>query len=117
MARQGRSVLCKGRDRLWCAPARPVHRRSLRRIGLWPRHCERSEAIQGGYRLLWIAASPPAPRNDDRELGRQWRASISEQAVTALDRSEEHTSELQSLMRISYAVLCLKKKQQKKYYA
>src|SRR3546814_7422410 len=28
----------------------------------------------------------------------------------ALGRSEEHTSELQSLMRISYAVLCLKKK-------
>src|SRR3546814_6049258 len=28
----------------------------------------------------------------------------------ALDRSEEHTSELQSLMRISYAVFCLKKK-------
>src|SRR3546814_7404959 len=28
-------------------------------------------------------------------------------------RSEEHTSELQSLMRISYAVFCLKKKQQK----
>src|SRR3546814_1521404 len=27
------------------------------------------------------------------------------------ERSEEHTSELQSLMRISYAVLCLKKKQ------
>src|SRR3546814_3818957 len=30
-------------------------------------------------------------------------------------RSEEHTSELQSLMRISYAVFCLKKKNQKKY--
>src|SRR3546814_6522721 len=30
---------------------------------------------------------------------------------TARDRSEEHTSELQSLMRISYAVFCLKKKQ------
>src|SRR3546814_1384408 len=28
-------------------------------------------------------------------------------------RSEEHTSELQSLMRISYAVLCLKKKKKK----
>src|SRR3546814_20814707 len=28
----------------------------------------------------------------------------------APDRSEEHTSELQSLMRISYAVFCLKKK-------
>src|SRR3546814_5435173 len=31
-------------------------------------------------------------------------------ATTALVRSEEHTSELQSLMRISYAVFCLKKK-------
>src|SRR3546814_4616772 len=30
----------------------------------------------------------------------------------ALTRSEEHTSELQSLMRISYAVFCLKKKKQ-----
>src|SRR3546814_10277594 len=31
-------------------------------------------------------------------------------AVGMLGRSEEHTSELQSLMRISYAVFCLKKK-------
>src|SRR3546814_1054855 len=31
-------------------------------------------------------------------------------------RSEEHTSELQSLMRISYAVFCLKKKTSKKTY-
>src|SRR3546814_2691368 len=31
-------------------------------------------------------------------------------AIPACPRSEEHTSELQSLMRISYAVFCLKKK-------
>src|SRR3546814_7977154 len=31
-------------------------------------------------------------------------------AVRSRERSEEHTSELQSLMRISYAVFCLKKK-------
>src|SRR3546814_6160373 len=31
-------------------------------------------------------------------------------AALAFSRSEEHTSELQSLMRISYAVFCLKKK-------
>src|SRR3546814_5950629 len=31
--------------------------------------------------------------------------------AAAMDRSEEHTSELQSLMRISYAVFCLKKKE------
>src|SRR3546814_5195819 len=35
--------------------------------------------------------------------------------LDAENRSEEHTSELQSLMRISYAVFCLKKKKQKKY--
>src|SRR3546814_10709975 len=35
-------------------------------------------------------------------------------AARRAGRSEEHTSELQSLMRISYAVFCLKKKKQKK---
>src|SRR3546814_8914347 len=33
--------------------------------------------------------------------------------AAAMQRSEEHTSELQSLMRISYAVFCLKKKTEK----
>src|SRR3546814_9785354 len=37
------------------------------------------------------------------------RAAVAEKAAA---RSEEHTSELQSLMRISYAVFCLKKKKQ-----
>src|SRR3546814_1027499 len=38
------------------------------------------------------------------------RADPAVQAVSPDVRSEEHTSELQSLMRISYAVFCLKKK-------
>src|SRR3546814_3223160 len=38
---------------------------------------------------------------------------VMEPTVMAPNRSEEHTSELQSLMRISYAVFCLKKKTQK----
>src|SRR3546814_4961977 len=37
-------------------------------------------------------------------------------AAVAYARSEEHTSELQSLMRISYAVFCLKKKNTKTEY-
>src|SRR3546814_9735924 len=37
-------------------------------------------------------------------------ALIEGMAIAGLARSEEHTSELQSLMRISYAVFCLKKK-------
>src|SRR3546814_10605627 len=40
-------------------------------------------------------------RQDFQPLPKYWAAS---------ERSEEHTSELQSLMRISYAVFCLKKK-------
>src|SRR3546814_2945461 len=36
------------------------------------------------------------------------------EARAIVERSEEHTSELQSLMRISYAVFCLKKKRTKK---
>src|SRR3546814_7618091 len=35
---------------------------------------------------------------------------VTERRRFVLPRSEEHTSELQSLMRISYAVFCLKKK-------
>src|SRR3546814_8898449 len=46
-------------------------------------------------------ARSSAPRASDCETGRSER-----------HRSEEHTSELQSLMRISYAVFCLKKKQE-----
>src|SRR3546814_6824075 len=42
-------------------------------------------------------------------------AGVAQQLVVELEeaRSEEHTSELQSLMRISYAVFCLKKKTEK----
>src|SRR3546814_8512251 len=36
--------------------------------------------------------------------------SLNQRYAAALDRSKEHTSELQSLMRISYAVFCLQKK-------
>src|SRR3546814_4128693 len=48
-------------------------------------------------------AAPP-----DRTVGARRR--IAEGLALELVRSEEHTSELQSLMRISYAVFCLKKK-------
>src|SRR3546814_4248342 len=50
------------------------------------------------------------------EARHQWEHSIAEMDLTRWSitfrslRSEEHTSELQSLMRISYAVFCLKKK-------
>src|SRR3546814_4503377 len=44
--------------------------------------------------------------------GRQADCSDNQQHAGLTRRSEEHTSELQSLMRISYAVFCLKKKKE-----
>src|SRR3546814_6007302 len=41
--------------------------------------------------------------------GPWWSGDSIETMKVMIDRSEEHTSELQSLMRISYAVFCLKK--------
>src|SRR3546814_2433193 len=51
-------------------------------------------------------------RNDRVYRGRDGRYYCKRSDGTT--RSEEHTSELQSLMRISYAVFCLKKKKKKK---
>src|SRR3546814_3197741 len=42
--------------------------------------------------------------------GRQQAGGPDHAAASAMNRSEEHTSELQSLMRLSYSVFCLKKK-------
>src|SRR3546814_10218694 len=52
-----------------------------------------------------------ALRLDAESLKAEYEAKL---ADAAKERSEEHTSELQSLMRISYAVFCLKKKKKKK---
>src|SRR3546814_6224438 len=64
----------------------------------WRREADRTVA----YRRLGIEPNVVVDRGEKqrREL------------VDAADRSEEHTSELQSLMRISYAVFCLKKNKQ-----
>src|SRR3546814_4063689 len=62
---------------------------------------------------LWCR-SPVA--NDNEIAARDSSESFAagdEEEVEREERSEEHTSELQSLMRISYAVFCLKKKTQR----
>src|SRR3546814_1283837 len=63
--------------------------------------------IVGLYRLLRARSQVRRPgviANDVR-IGR-----LDPELNRVIERSEEHTSELQSLMRISYAVFCLKKK-------
>src|SRR3546814_5794427 len=59
------------------------------------------------------ASLPPRVRAETLwRVPEPWLADAQEAAtlMAIRDRSEEHTSELQSLMRISYAVFCLKKK-------
>src|SRR3546814_9426528 len=67
----------------------------------YPQEGADHESEEGQEALLRNAARP----SSESEAGPK----------PAPDRSEEHTSELQSLMRISYAVFCLKKKKQTKY--
>src|SRR3546814_2582880 len=50
-----------------------------------------------------------------RDLGNRCAVSLSVFSKADIKRSEEHTSELQSLMRISYAVFCLKKQKTMRY--
>src|SRR3546814_9904478 len=64
-----------------------------------------------------VAAAVPAHASGDsgEVLNALVRARLAEaggEPVVALTRSEEHTSELQSLMRISHAVFCLQKQKQ-----
>src|SRR3546814_7010264 len=51
--------------------------------------------------------------DDDSYIPKEQKAAAMEADPVPRLRSEEHTSELQSLMRISYAVFCLKKKNKK----
>src|SRR3546814_1630189 len=69
-------------------------------VAAWKR-CTRS-ALSSTTRPLWRPASCVATPVGHISV---WHLS---------DRSEEHTSELQSLMRISYAVFCLQKKKQQR---
>src|SRR3546814_2108101 len=75
--------------------------------------CAYAETIERDAAIVGIGQRRAA---DDRPLGHAERVAGGREhrILRERERSEEHTSELQSLMRISYAVLCLK---QKKYTA
>src|SRR3546814_7053802 len=74
------------------------------------RHCGRP-ALQSGDHS--IASSPSSLSGTASGAGPSASTNLSSTQST---RSEEHTSELQSLMRISYAVFCLKKNKQQRLH-
>src|SRR3546814_8576118 len=77
---------------------------SLQKVPLAITAITSSELERSGIRdLQGVAATVPG-LNLGEQLG------VAKISLRGIGRSEEHTSELQSLMRISYAVFCLKKK-------
>src|SRR3546814_2016255 len=65
--------------------------------------------------ILGPQLSPKWPGTDKISVGPYIDVSRTRESTFEFEaRSEEHTTELQSLMRISYAVFCLKKKRKKK---
>src|SRR3546814_4686992 len=67
--------------------------------------------LQRGGRYAVAVGDRRAERHQRHPVGREHACEpLDDRDRRAAERSEEHTSELQSLMRISYAVFCLKKK-------
>src|SRR3546814_2177215 len=101
--------------------------RSTRTDTLFPYTTLFRSNLAGPHVRAWKARAPMLPI-DQRVEAAQWAVSLGVFSNASLvemhsliadttdpseimeSRSEEHTSELQSLMRISYAVFCLKKK-------
>src|SRR3546814_7651549 len=96
--RAGRHVKSRGRSR---------RRRPLAHLAGGPAPATRRSRHRVSQR------QPPASLHGGGGQGAARRAARPPHQEPLPARSEEHTSELQSLMRISYAVFCLKKKKKK----
>src|SRR3546814_10138369 len=68
------------------------------------------DALLHATNSAWQRCDQPSEHHRLSSRRRQPRSQERRQLSQPHGRSEEHTSELQSLMRISYAVFCLKKK-------
>src|SRR3546814_6426671 len=104
LARPGGGVAA--RPRLAARGGGGAQRADARRDGAGSARARRSELardkVRGTLAGAETGARPPLSRRRHGGPGAH--------------RSEEHTSELQSLMRLSYAVFCLKKKKSKEHY-
>src|SRR3546814_3048380 len=75
-----------------------------------PRTCRARRSLDWCFRPTGELLLFACPKRNNQEKRHPWLC-----AAATQQRSEEHTSELQSLMRISYAVFCLKKKNNKSH--
>src|SRR3546814_3713099 len=87
--------------------------RSTRTDTLFPYTTLFRSLVHAAQLLAALARRLEADARDAAHFGIGIAHGVEAFALAAEGRSEEHTSELQSLMRISYAVFCLKKKKKK----
>src|SRR3546814_20587868 len=88
----------------------------LRHAMLWPDLAGAMHTVFEGGKLLYADRAACMHRAGcDADLAAHAEFAAIGKLGGRIVRSEEHTSELQSLMRISYAVFCLKKKKQRIY--
>src|SRR3546814_9453712 len=94
-------------------PARPVHAQAVRPLlcqQAGGRHGEQLGSDQASEVLRLVIRREELRMVVARVCPLRPRGGLDSEHPREPTRSEEHTSELQSLMRISYAVFCLKKK-------
>src|SRR3546814_2960609 len=98
----------------WPMPVRITARTPAPKVAVAERSSGSTEGRQefsGGSTVSAVTMPPPADRRTSRcEPPGAIHTPPARTGSPCVARSEEHTSELQSLMRISYAVFCLKKK-------
>src|SRR3546814_3838544 len=99
-------MLTRGGDYAWVRPA--LHAKKLRDLELLSGQPARRGQRGAGYEYNLTKC-----RQEERKRGERAEAAYRRFTEGWTKRSEEHTSELQSLMRSSYAVFCLKKKKKK----
>src|SRR3546814_6624380 len=91
------------------APARPIARSTADQSGAAHAGLA-SRRLANPKAMVFFSIIDPSSAHSTRKASRHASAPPASRDITL--RSEEHTSELQSLMRISYAVFCLQKKKE-----
>src|SRR3546814_5075544 len=101
------SPLCRSGTRLVAILGQARLRDAEFRRGVLVDRPQQFETALGALRVAFLAIGAVAL---------QTIGCVDDQRLASARRSEEHTSELQSLMRISYAVFCLKNKKDRRRY-
>src|SRR3546814_10506406 len=95
-------------------PLSPSNRSVRRKLAPFRSHLDVGDHLLDHCRVVLARLDAEQGRDALDHAARQRRCNP---AAGGIARSDEHTSELQSLMRISYAVFCLKKKTRTAHYS